>query len=289
MAIDLPSLARAQGKRRDITLRPIQPTAAMATDLAAIYAPAWRIWAENIDRIMAGYDPAPLTSGDTLTVDSPDQIQSAIEAVAAEFLTRLVTIITPSLRRWAVTTERWHRRKWTAAIDAGTGVSLDTILTAQPVEEALSAWLARNVALITNISDQAQSRISDAVFRGYQERRPAREVAKEIREATGMGRARAINIAADQSSKLAGALDTERMAEAGLDFWKYRHSGKLHPRSTHKARDGNIYTVKGNRQVNPDGSPMAGGDVIAPGDEPSQPPWCGCRKQGYLPLMAELD
>jgi hypothetical protein len=289
MPIDIPALARRAGKRRDITLRPILPTQAQANDLAAIIAPAWRIWAKSIDRILAGYDPQPLPTADALTLDTAEQVQAAIGAVASEFVTILTTRISPALRRWVVRTEQWHRSRWSAAVKAGTGIGLDTILTAQPVEETLTTWMARNVALVRNISDQAQGRIADAVFRGYQQRTPIREVAREIREATGMGGRRAVNIAADQSSKLAGALDDERMAEAGISLWKYRHSGKLHPRSTHKARDGRVYTLSGNRQVNPDGSKMEGGDVIAPGDEPSQPPWCGCRKQSYISLLSEIE
>lgn len=282
MAYSLPRLARAAGKRRNITLRPIIPTDAQATDLAAVIAPSWRIWADNIDRIMAGYDPAPLPVADALVLDSPDQIASAIESVANEFLTRLVTTITPGLRAWVVRAERIHRSKWAAAIKAGAGVDVEMVLQADTAQETLGAFLARNVALVRNISDQAQGRISDAVFRGYQNRTPPREVAKEIREISSMGRTRAIGIAADQNSKLSAALDKERQAEAGLDMWKYRHSGKLHPRSTHKARDGRIYYLRTDKQVN-------GEDVIAKGDGPGEPPWCGCRRQGYIRLLDEIE
>lgn len=289
MAYNLPTLARRAGKRRDITLRPIVPTQAQATDLATIYAPAWRLWADSVDRILARYDPQPLPTADALTIDTADHVQSAIEGVANEFLTILTARITPALQRWIITAERVHRDKWAAAIKAGVGVDLDMLLSAGEVQETLSTFMARNVALCRNVSDQARARISDAVFRGYQNRIPARDVAREIREATGMGRTRAIAIASDQSSKLSAALDTERMAEAGIALWKYRHSGKAHPRSTHKVRDGRIYTLSGNRQVNPDGSKIEGGDVIQAGDEPGQPPWCGCRKMSYLTLLASLD
>lgn len=288
MAFNLPALVRAKGIRRaSLTFRPITPTKAQATDLAAIYAPAWRVWSDGLDRIMAGYDPEPLT--DSLTTDSPSQIESAVGALASEFLSRLVTEIGPGLRRWSVRYESYHRTRWSANIKAATGLDLDMILTATEAQDTLEAWQARNIALVTNISDQARGRISDAVYRGYAERRPAREVAKEISEATGLGRKRALGVASDQLSKLSGALDDERMAEAGLELWKYRHGGKLHPRAWHKARDGRIYTLKGSKQVNPDGSPMAGGDVIEANDEPSRPPWCSCRKQAYISLMSELD
>lgn len=282
MPFSLPRLARASGKRRDITLRPIIPTASQAADLAAILSPAWRIWSDSIDRIMAGYDPQPLPVADALTLDSPDQITAAIESVANEFLTRLVTTITPGLRRWLVRSEQIHRSKWAAAIKAGVGVDVEMVLQADAVQETLGAFLQRNVALVRNISDQAQGRISDAVFRGYQNRTPPREVAKEIREAAGMGRTRAIGIVADQSSKLSSALDRERQAEAGLTQFKWRHSGKVHPRSWHRARDGKIYDSR-------TGKPVDGGEPIPADDRAGMAPWCGCREQAYIALLDEVD
>lgn len=282
MPFDLPAMVKRRGRRRDITLRPIIPTASQATDLATIYAPALRVWSENIDRILAGYDPQPLPTADALTLDTADQVQAAIGAVASEFLTILTTRIMPALRNWVVRAERVHRSKWSAAIKAGVGVDLDMILTAQPVEEALSTWLARNTALVKNISDQAQSRISDAVFRGYQSRTPIREVAKEIRDAVGMGRDRAIRVAADQVSKLSGALDTERMAEAGLEFAKWRSSHKLHFRPEHAARDGKVYDIRSGKE-------RGGGETIPADDRPSMRPFCGCRFQAWIPLLDSIE
>lgn len=282
MPYSLSQMARRAGKRRDITLRPIVPTASQATDLAAIMAPAWQTWQQNIERILAGYDPPPLPTADALTLDTADQVQSAINSVASEFLTVLVARITPALRRWTITAELRHRSRWSAAVKAGTGVEIDMLLSAQEVSETLEVFMARNVALVRNISDQAQARISDAVFRGYQERRPVREVAKEIREATGMGRTRAVAVAADQSSKLSGALDTERMAGAGLDFAKWRHSAKRFPRQDHLARDGKIYNIKTGKERDGDGS-------VPADDRPGMRPWCGCRFQAWIPLLQEIE
>ena len=130
MGYNLPLLARRAGRRRNITLRPIVPTASQAVDLAAIIAPAWQIWQQNIDRILAGYDPAPLPTADALTLDTADQVQAAINSVANEFLTILTARITPALQRWTVQAERVHRSKWAAAVRAGVGVDLDMMLGA---------------------------------------------------------------------------------------------------------------------------------------------------------------
>lgn len=267
MPLNLPRLARAQGRRRAIALRPIVPTQAMASDLAAILVPAARIWAEALPRIMADYNPSPLVT------DSPAEMQAAIDQTASEFLMRLVTTITPSLRRWATRIESWHRTRWTSAVLAGTGVDLSTVLSASGTEETVGIFINRNVALVKNISDQAQARISDAVFRGYQQRLPAREVAKELRDAAGFARARAIRVASDQTSKLSAALDRERQAEAGLESFKWRHSMKLHPRQRHKERDGKVYKLN---------------DPTLQGDMPGDAPFCGCRAQAWIPLVEEI-
>ena len=269
-SLDIPALIAAQPgrRRRAIILRPINPTASMAQELAAIILPAATIWSGALERIMAAYDPKPLG----LIHDSPEEAQTAIEAAASEFRSRLVATITPALRNWVVRAERWHRAKWSGAVKAGTGIELSTVLTAGDVEETLGAFLARNASLIRNISDQAEQRIADAVFRGYQNKTPAREVAKEVREAAGMARARSIRVASDQNAKLAAALDDERRAQAGISQYRWRHSQKLHYRPEHKARDGKIYE---------NGKPA--------GDTPGQLPFCGCRAQAYIPLEDEMD
>lgn len=270
--INLPALVRARNaRRRDITLCSINPSVGAATDLAAIIAPAWRIWAESVDAIMAGYDPVPLPTSDALTADSATQIQSAIDTTSADFLHRLVATITPALKRWAINVERIHRGKWVSVVKAGTGVDLSTILTGFEVQETVETFVARNVALARNVSDQAQAWIADAVFRGYQARTPVREVAKEVREASGFARDRSVRIAADQNAKLSAALDDQRRAEAGIDQYRWRHSHKAHPRAAHVARDGKVF---------PNSEPM--------GDTPGQAPFCGCRAQAYIPLMDEV-
>lgn len=282
MPFNLPAMVKRTGRRRDVTLRPIIPTQAQATDLATIYAPAWRIWADSIDRILAGYDPQALPTGDALTIDTADQVQTAIGGVANEFLTILTARITPALRDWIVRAERVHRDKWTTAVKAGVGVDLEMILNAGEVQETLSTFMQRNVALVTNVSDQAKGRISDAVFRGYERRAPVAEVAKEIREAASLGRDRSIRIAADQNSKLSSQLDRERQAEAGLTQFKWRHSGKAHPRSWHRARDGKVYDSR-------TGKPVDGGEAIPADDRAGMAPWCGCREMAFLQILQDIE
>ncbi len=278
MPFDLIRMARQQGVRRDVDVRPIEPAIGPQKDLARLYTAVLSAWSP--DRILSNY-----TGG--LTTDAAADQVSAIEEAESE-VTRLIAEFTLEMRRWLIWAEQIHRQRWVTAVKSATKIDLSMMLTAGPVEETLQVALDRNVALVRNVSDQAKGRISDAVFRGYQNRLPAREVARDIREATGLARDRSLRIASHQNAALSGALDQQRQAEAGLTAWRWRSSGKKHARPHHAARNGNIYDHKTRKQLNPDTTVMQGGETIEAGDEPSQPPFCGCRRGAYLAIMSEL-
>lgn len=268
MKIDLARMARRAGTRRKIiTFSPIETTRAQAKDLATIYnrmlAP-WYSARELIDALYA----AELAR--VLQTDSVDDLSNLMDEMDRQ-VQRLVMTLTPALRDWALRLEKWHEGKWARTVLAGAGVNIATLIGPADALETIDAFLARNVALVRDISSQARGRIADAVFRGLQQRTPAREVGKEIAEATGMARKRANRVAADQNVKLSSALDAQRQREAGLDHWKWRHSGKAHPRLDHLARNGKIYT-----------------ENTAPQDQPGQLPYCGCVRQAVLILDGEV-
>lgn len=277
MRYDLPRMARQKGIKRDLTLRPIEPARSAEIALARLYLAVLKAWSP--DRILRDY-----TGG--ITTDAASDQTGAISE-AENTVTRLILEFTSGLRSWLLRTERIHRDRWSAAVKSATELDLSMLLTGGEVQETLDLFLDRQVALVRNVSDQVRGRIADAVYRGYQERRPARDVAKDIREATGLARDRSLRIAADQNSKLSAALDRERQAEAGIDLFKWRHSGKKHPRRPHVARNGKIYERATGKQVEADGLKKAG-ETIERGDFPGEQPYCGCRAQAYLPIMAEL-
>lgn len=270
MTYDLAMMARRAGVRRDVTFRPIFPTQAQAQDLARLYLDIVKVW-ERADllRSYTGY-----------TADSPSDDTANIEQTDNE-VSRLIVEFGVKVRAWAVRVEIWHRARWAAAVLAATGVELSMILSAQPVQETVETFVARNVALVKDVSDQAKGRISDAVFRGYQQRLPAREVAKSIREATGMARDRSLRIASHQTANLSAAFDRERKDEAGITLFRWRHSGKKNPRQDHKARDGLVYFLKTGKPYQRSGS------AIPADDRAGVPPYCGCREQAYLAIMDE--
>lgn len=259
---------------RRIKLRVITPTNVLTGDLGRIYTRVSGFWWEGArDRLLPAYGAAlniaaPRTTT-TLTMDEttpgPGVLQEVMEALRLE-ADRLVVDLTADLREWAVRVERWHRKQWTASLQPN-GVSLNTVLSSGDVGDTVETFLQQNVSLVRNVSDATRRRIEQIVFNGFTQRSPAREIARELVDAIGLERQRALRIASDQTVKLASQLDTERMVQAGIEQWEWVHSGKLHFRPQHKARNGNIYTWDN-----------------APEDLPGMLPYCGCKKRAVLDL-----
>lgn len=266
MKYDLQSAVKAQGRTRraSIELRPIKSTQAQADELARILVRAPALWQAAEPRIVAAY---ARTLGEMGAItDSPADIERELGSIADE-ITRLLFELTPALRDWSLRQERYVRGRWQANVLSAAGVDLTTVIGPADMRDPLAIWLERNLSLVRSVSDDTRARIGDIVFRGLNARTPARDVAKEISEATGMGRRRAQRIASDQAAKLTASLADERRRQAGVEQWKWRHSGKLHPREEHIRRDGKLYS---------DGKP--------PADMPGQLPFCGCVQQPVLML-----
>lgn len=263
---DLTAMARQRRNPRKprVALPAIRPKAMHATDLyQAGYADVTRIWADATPSIIAAYERA--LAG--MVTDSPEQVGKVIEESDGA-LYRLYLVLRPQLERWAIQVERWHRGQWRGAVLSATGVDLSTMIGAQDVRATLATVVERNVSLVRSVSDEVRQRIADATFRGLSERRAAVDVAKDIREATGMGKDRAKRIASDQLTKLSSSLDQERRREAGLTEWQWVSSGKVHFRPEHQARDGKVYS-----------------DDNPPSDLPGELVNCACTSKAVLSFI----
>lgn len=266
MKYDLRTLTRRANpgmRRRAIVIRDIAPPGVLATDLfRAVYLPGVQLWSRAAETIIAEYE----RSLGELTTDSPSDLQARLDAAQSE-AERLLILLDAALKDWALRTEKWQRGKWRGAVLSATAVDLETLIGPEDVRQTLEQIIAWNTSLVRDVSAQARQRIGNAVFSGLTERRPARDVAKEIREAVAMSRRRSVAIALDQLTKLTSALADERRREAGIDRWKWRSSHKRHFRPEHAARDGKVYS-----------------DADAPQDLPGRLPYCGCRSQAVLNL-----
>ena len=261
-------------RRKSITIRDIRPPNIFASDLyRAAYAPVIALWNGAIDSIVNEY---ARTIG--MMQDSPADIEAAIESAERSFALLAITI-TPALERYMVRVERWHRGKWRGAVLSATNVDIGTMIGAADVRQTLEAAINYNVSLVKDVSAEARRRMSAIIYDGLRNNKPAREVAKELRAAVELGKARSIRISSDQISKLAATLAEERQREAGLTIWEWKHSGKRRPRETHKARDGNYYSDN-----SADVGKVIDGKTVgpAPTDRVGQLPFCGCRSAGIL-------
>lgn len=254
-------------RKREVTFRPINPPGVMASDLyASGYAPVVAHWQSAIPAIMAQYERT-LSS---LATDSAEDMGSIIGSAEREAESVMVRLRI-AIGAWAAKAEVWQRRKWVSVVMTATGVDIGAMLGPTDARMTVGASIERNVGLVKSVSDQARQRISQAVFDGLKKRKPAAEVARELREAVGMSQRRARNIASDQLTKISSELASERRRQVGIDTWEWVHSGKAHPREDHKARNGKRYT-----------------DETAPDDIPGELPFCGCVERAVLSLDGEF-
>lgn len=254
-------------RRRSITFRPITAPGVLASDLyATAYADVIKAWQSILPRILAEYERS--LSG--LTTDSAADIGNILTAHESDIF-RILLSIKLRIEQWSLRVERFQRGKWRSAVLSATGVDLGTLIGPEDMRETLAMAIERNVSLVKSVSEQSRAKIGEAVFRGLSQRRPAREVGKEIAEAVGIQRKRALNIAADQTVKVTSALNRERRREAGLDTWEWLSSHKVHFRPEHAARDGKRYS-----------------DEEAPEDLPGDLPFCGCGERAVLSLDGEF-
>lgn len=293
MRIPLARLIRRTGTNRNtFTIRTPEPLARDRDRLLKPYVKVVRHWEGARARIVAAYErelglytrDSQLAGGATLVADAPSDLNDAIDSEGSWF-SRIFVELRAEITDWALACEAWHRGKWRGALLSATGVDLDTMLYAGDVAQTIDASIAGNLALIKDVNDQQAARMKEAVFRGLNQRLPARDVARELQSVTGFGRKRANLISSVELMKISTALDTERQYQAGITQFEWRHSKKLHPRPWHAARDGKIYYLESRKQVD--------GDEMIPADDmPGIPIRCGCRKQAHLDLNAmeaELD
>jgi len=246
------------------------PTQAQAADLARIYIQIPRLVAVWVkERVLPAYERAlgEVRARDSMIRDDIPELSGELDGLEGE-LHRLVLRLTPELRSWIIKTERWHRAKFVGALLTATTVDLSTMIGPDDAREPMEASLGRNIDLIKNLSADAKAKTADAVWRGFQARKPARDVARDIQAAMETSRARAVRIASHQTQVLSMTLDQERQTAAGITEYIWRHSRKAHPRQEHVERDGKVFQWA---------KPPTDGP---PGTLPN----CGCKAQAHITL-----
>jgi SPP1 gp7 family putative phage head morphogenesis protein len=257
----------ATNRRRDVVMRPIEPTTAQRQALGSLYMGVVRVWHEGArDRILPAYRDT--LEQKAMTRDAVGDVEVAIATTEARAVSAIFDF-SFLFQGWANSVQAWHMNKFISQMKYATNVDLSTMMGPGDTRLTIAELLARNVALVRDVSDQVRGRIADIVFRGLQANTPVREVAKQIAEVTGLARARALRIASDQTVKLSAALDQERQLQVGMDSFEWMHSGKEHYRPHHLARDKKEFRWD---------------SEIAKTDAPGMAPFCGCKARGVLHL-----
>lgn len=266
--IPLRSMVKAKHPRKKVLRLPVnRPTRSQGLELAAIYLRPVAVWERAVERLTQQYARA-LSVADGLVRDDAEWLKEIIDAILGE-VTAEIRLTEALFRGWLNSMVRWHTSRIVSGLRYAADVDLSFQLQEVDMAETLEELLARNVGLVRSVSDSTRDRISDIVYRGLTARTPTREVGRQIREATGLSRKRALRIAADQTNKVSAALDRQRMRQLGFTGGIWRHSGKLHYRPEHKARDGKFFLWE---------------DPVMKADPPGYAPFCGCAFQASMEL-----
>lgn len=264
MRFDLAIMAQNSGYRRKVTpFRPIAPPSSFGEELARIYIENVKVWDAAAPGMIATYARAYAA----LQHDRAPALQSEIDAAdeqttGKDRLEKIATAVLLFMGRY----ERWHRMQWIEIVKR-TSVDIGPFIGPNEFATVLENAMARNVALVKDISGEASGKISDIVFRGLQTKTPVEDVAADIQAATGFARKRSIRVAHDQLIKVSAALDTARMMQAGIGEFIWKHTPQKHPRLHHLARNGLVFKL---------GQPR--------GDEPGEAPFCRCYRVPILRL-----
>lgn len=164
-----------------------------------------------------------------------------------------------------------------------------------PMPDLMVEHITNNVALITKLRDEAQSEIEQAVMRSFTSDNPDEQgaygISKALQETHGMTRERADLIATDQTAKVYADINAERMIDAGVSTFVWRHSsaGKV-PRESHIELSGRVFLNRGGPaelwELLPDGSIVDANPSLPKGDrgKPGYAINCRCRMQPAIKL-----
>jgi SPP1 gp7 family putative phage head morphogenesis protein len=269
MAVRFSVTAIGGKRRKPITLRPIVATNSMELELLSIYREVTDYWARQVsEHILPTYGVTMLL----LKQDAATDNLTSTLATASDGSGALLLRLRLPLLSWVSKSARTHFSKWIAALKSVLGFSPDLMQPSDTVDVETAA-LERNVALIRNVSEKVQADISRAVWDAVAQGTPRNELAKQLAPMLDGSVKRAKFIARDQTTKLSANLDQFRQQQAGIEQYKWQHSGKAHPRPEHVARNGKIFRW--------DTPPWDG----PPGTAPN----CGCHALAYIPLLDEVE
>lgn len=241
MDFDIRELA---GLSADQIVRLVEPTAAEARQLeraALRVRDAWR--RELTETILPAYAAAIGRSEGTLGLTTSLDLEAVRRALddaasrAAQVVARTEPEIAAIIQAFAVR----HTAEWIAALQAATRVNVSPIIAASDLQSLVEGAIRRNVALIRGLDDEVRRNIEREVWDAWQQRRSARVLTRNLRNALGFVPSRAELIGVDQINRLAGEVDQFRFQQAGLRTYRWVTRGDDRVRPTHAANNGKVF------------------------------------------------
>lgn len=267
MRYNLPELARSKRRRRSgVALRKIDAPVSFRMEMSAALRQVVAVWAREAPSLHAAYSRS-------VVADSVDDDLVAIMERAEANSRRVTLQVLATLPLWIDAANRKHVEKWIGAVQVALGLNVRSLVDRHNRGLAVDAVMEWSTSLIRDFTSSMRSRVERLVRQAQFEGRSSRLVGRDLARELGIARRRADFIAADQANKLGAALDQMRSEEAGVEEYRWRHSGKVNFRENHKSREGKIYRW--------DKPPKDG--------HPRTQPRCGCVAQPYISLIDELE
>ncbi len=140
-------------------------------------------------------------------------------------------------------------------------VGFDPLPVQDQVSTQIEAFVKQNVKLVQGLTDELLGKLEAAVLRGVREGRRVEDVARDIRDALGIAKRRAMLIANDQVASMNGELTRVRHARIGITSYRWSTSKDARVRKSHRLLEGTVQkwskppSVGGGKHAHP------GGDV----------------------------
>lgn len=278
---NLSHVAWLLGIARDVTLRPIGPSASLEKELRRIIGKVPAAWRRALrELIMPAYRTlkeylAPKSR--TLGVEPPNHHLEKAIAAAAEETARVVLRSTRELDHWTARVEQWTRARMLETLKAGLGKDAGLILFPEDVKHEIAASMQGNIALIRDLDRDARKRLEQIIWKGVLKNHSVSEIETALAKQFGIVGLRAKLIARDQTHKLTADLVRLRHLQLGIVeyAWHTREDDHvrgnpdgLYPkaRPSHWAREGKIFRY--------DDPPEDG--------NPGEPILCRCIARGVI-------
>lgn len=162
------------------------------------------------------------------------------------------------LRKIGVITKKHEISEWKRMVHKTLGVNLsEDYYNGEFFESELAQWVSDNVDLISTIPKDMLERMKQIIYEGYQNGASAKDIAREIQDAYGMGKTHAEFIARDQMSKLSADITRKEHEDAGVTKYEWSDSGDERVRESHRRLNGRVFSYNnppetdGGRHCNP--------------------------------------